>query len=75
MTRHLLTILLFLLLGAVANVAVAWGCGAWMQLGGGEYFYARLGGGDWWVSWQWDRAGAGPKAGPACERPRSRHSE
>ncbi len=26
MRRHLLTVLLFLLLGAVANVAVAWGC-------------------------------------------------
>ncbi len=29
MKRPLLTILLFLLLGAVANVAVAWGCAAW----------------------------------------------
>ena len=28
MKRRLLTIVLFLLLGAVANVAVAWGCGA-----------------------------------------------
>ena len=30
MKRPLLTILLFLLLGAVANVAVAWGCGVWL---------------------------------------------
>ena len=28
----MLTILLFLLLGAVANVAVAWGCSTWSQL-------------------------------------------
>ena len=29
MKRRLLTIAVFLLLGAVVNVAVAWGCGEW----------------------------------------------
>ncbi len=29
MKRHLLTIAMFLLLGAVVNVAVAWGCALW----------------------------------------------
>ena len=31
MRRRLLTILIFLLAGAVVNVAVAWGCGAWLE--------------------------------------------
>ena len=32
MRRRLLTILIFLLAGAVVNVAVAWGCAAWSQV-------------------------------------------
>ena len=33
MRRRLLTILIFLLAGAVVNVAVAWGCAAWVNIG------------------------------------------
>ena len=36
MKHSLLTILLFLLLGLLANVAVAWGCAAWLNVGAGE---------------------------------------
>ena len=31
MKRHLLIIAIFLLLGAVVNVAVAWGCAVWFE--------------------------------------------
>ncbi len=41
MKRPLLTILLFLLLGAVANVAVAWGYALWVNPWEGERSNAR----------------------------------
>ncbi len=40
MKRRLLIIAIFLLLGAVVNVAVAWGCARWSNAGlGGRGFY------------------------------------
>ncbi len=37
MKRWIITILLFLLLGAIVNVAVAWGCAAWSPITDGDF--------------------------------------
>ena len=40
MKRRLLIIAICLLLGAVVNVAVAWGCAGWLDTPGGSRFFA-----------------------------------
>ncbi len=63
MTRRLFTLVIFLLLGTVLNVAVAWGCAAWIGAGGvgwdeiirRERFSQRFSG---WTFGVWKRPGA-----------------
>ncbi len=58
--RHLLTITVFLLAGAVVNVAVAWGCAAWVNVVADIPNKSAVvsGSGEVWGADVWQRAGA-----------------
>ena len=58
MKRHLLIIAICLLLGAVVNVAVAWGCAAWIRAEYGEHQFAILSDGRLWMVLKFDEPGA-----------------
>ncbi len=82
MRRRLLTVAIFLLAGAVVNVGVAWGCAAWMEVGGGGYDDAYIAPVDryWGVEWSerwgfsrvmsWSSPAAGDSRLYASSRPR-----
>ena len=58
MKRRLLIILIFLLAGAVVNVAVAWGCAGWLDTDGGELTEGRgLPVAHHWAVNRWDKPG------------------
>ncbi len=60
MKHRLFKLVVFLLLGAVVNVAVAWGCGIWLPVGWDHHqveFMTAAATPCWRVSW-WDRSGA-----------------
>ena len=54
MKRRLFKLVLFLLLGAVVNVAVAWGCAAWLRIGSESYGFAVLFSTNPSDDWAWD---------------------
>ncbi len=55
MKRWVFKLLVFLLLGAIVNVAVAWGCAAWMPLlfipGGVQNYLVSQDEALWWARW------------------------
>ncbi len=57
MKRRLLIVAVFLLAGAVVNVAVAWGCAAWIPLGKPNR-HTVLEDGAWWVVTQFEALGS-----------------
>ena len=60
MRRRLLTAAVFLLAGAVVNMAVAWGCAAWVNVVAQEYNESAevRGSEEVWGARVWRRAGA-----------------
>ena len=57
MRRRLIIAAVFLLAGTVVNVAVAWGCAAWVPLGQPNR-YAALEDGRWWEVAQFEALGS-----------------